>query len=190
MPSAAPWSRSAGVTLIEVAITVTILAILAAVALPAFNNVILANRLAAGANELVGSLQVARSEAIRRRSRVVVCASASGSGCGGSWSDGWIVFEDGDRNGTVSGSETVIRSQSRMNDLQVLASTNIGTAVVFRPDGMARQGTGALLLGRLSVCVVASGLPLNVRQIEMASGSRISLSGVNGAGTCATPANS
>jgi type IV fimbrial biogenesis protein FimT len=189
MPPSNPWSRSAGITLVEVAITVTILAILAAVALPAFNNVILANRLAAGANELVGSLQVARSEAIRRGSRVVVCASSSGTACGGAWSDGWIVFEDGNRDGSVSGGETVLRTQAALNDLQVLASSNIGTSVVYRPDGMARQSTGALLAGRLSVCKAATGVPQNVRQIEIASGSRISLSKVTGSGTCATPGN-
>lgn len=189
MPPAAPWSRSAGITLIEVAITVTILAILAAVALPAFSNVILANRLAAGANELVGSLQIARSEAIRRGSRVVVCASATGSSCGGAWSDGWIVFEDRNRDSAVSGGETVLRSQAGLSGLEVLSSSNIGTAVVFRPDGMARQATGALLAGRISVCKAAAGVPQNVRQIEIAAGSRIGVSRVTGSGTCATPSN-
>ena len=189
MPPSTPWSRSAGITLVEVMITVAIIAILAAVALPAFNNVILANRLAAGANELVGSLQVARSEAIRRGSRVVVCASSSGAGCGGAWSDGWIVFEDRNRDGSVSGGESILRTQTALNDLQVLASPNVGTSVVYRPDGMARQGTGALLAGRLSVCKAASGVPQNVRQIEIAAGSRITLSKVTGSGTCSAPAN-
>lgn len=189
MSPATPWARSAGVTLIEVAITVTILAILAAVALPALNNVILANRLAAGANELVGSLQVARSEAIRRGSRVAVCASSSGTACGGNWSSGWIVFEDRNRDGAVSSGETVLRVQPALDGLEVLESSNIGTSIVFRPDGMARRTTGALLAGRLSVCKAATGVPQNVRQIEIASGSRISLSRVNGSGTCAAPAN-
>jgi len=189
MSPVTPWSRSAGITLIEVAITVTILAILAAVALPAFSNVILANRLAAGANELVGSLQIARSEAIRRGTRVVVCSSATGSSCGGTWSDGWIVFEDRNRDGAISGAETVLRSQTGLNDLQVLSSSNIGSAVVFRPDGMARQATGALLVGRINVCKAATGVPQNVRQIEIAAGSRIGVSKVTGSGTCATPSN-
>ena len=185
-----PWSRSSGVTLIEMAITVTILGILAAVALPAFNNVIVANRLAAGSNEMVGSLQVARSEAIRRGSRVVVCSSTSGTACGGTWTNGWIVFEDRNRDGVVSAGESILRTRSAISDLQVLSSTNVGTAVVFRPDGMAWQGTGALLAGRIVVCKADSAVPENVRQIEIAAGSRIAVSRVNGAGTCTAPANS
>lgn len=181
--------RSAGVTLVELIVAVAILAIIAAMALPSFNNVIVSNRLAAGANELVGSLQAARSEAIRRGSRVVVCASSSGTTCTGTWSDGWIVFEDANRDGAVTAGETILRSQSALADLEVLASSNIGTAMVFRPDGMARHSTGALLAGRLSVCKASAGVPENIRQVEIASGSRISTSRVNGAGTCATPTN-
>lgn len=181
--------RSTGVTLVELITVVAVLAIVAAMALPSFNSVIVSNRLAAGANELVGSLQAARSEAIRRGSRVVVCASSTGTTCTGTWSEGWIVFEDSNRDRAVTVGETILRSQSALADLQVLASSNIGTAVVFRPDGMARQATGALLAGRLSVCKDAAGIPENVRQVEIASGSRISTSRVNGAGTCAVPPN-
>lgn len=189
MPSSAFPIHSAGVTLVELVIAVAILAIIAAMALPAFNSVIVSNRLAAGANELVASLQVARSEAIRRGSRVVVCASSSGTGCTGTWSQGWIVFEDRNRDGAVSVGETILRSQSALADLQVLASSNIGTAVVFRPDGMARLNNGALLAGRVDVCRAAAGIPENVRQVEIASGSRISTSRVNRSGTCAPPSN-
>lgn len=182
--------RSQGITLVEVVITAAILAIIAAVALPSFNNVIIANRLAANANEMVGSLQTARSEAIRRGSRVVVCASSTGSSCAGTWSDGWIAFEDRNRDGAVSGGETILRAHSAPTDLQVLASSNVGTSITFRPDGMAKQATGALLAGRLSICKAATGVPLNTRQITISAGSRISLDRVNGSGTCSTPSNS
>ncbi|WP_334130859.1 GspH/FimT family pseudopilin [Silanimonas lenta] len=182
-------SRSGGVSLVEVIVTVAILAIIAAVGIPAFNNVILTNRLAAASNELVGSLQLARSEAIRRGARVVVCASSTGSSCSGGWSNGWIVFEDRNRDGAVSAGETVIRSHSGPTGLQVLASGNIGSSIAFRSDGRARQASGALLAGRINVCRAETGVPLNVRQIEIAAGSRVTVSRVSGGGACATPAN-
>ena len=55
--------------------------------------------------------------------------------------------------------------------------------------GSSEERLGALLAGRLNVCKAAAGVPQNVRQIEIASGSRISMSRVNGSGVCAAPAN-
>lgn len=182
-------SRSGGVSLVEVMVAVAILAIIAAVGIPAFNNVMLTNRLAAASNELVGSLQLARSEAVRRGARVAVCASSTGNSCSGGWTDGWVVFEDRNRDGAVSPGETILRSHAGPAGLQVLASGNIGSAVVFRSDGRARQSTGALLAGRLNVCKAATSVPMNVRQIEIAAGSRITVSRISGGGTCVSPAN-
>lgn len=189
MSSFASPLRSAGVTLLELVITVAILAIIAVIALPSFNVVIVSNRLSAGANELVGSLQLARSEAIRRGSRVVVCPSSTGADCAGAWSDGWIVFEDRNRDRGVTAGEPILRSRSALANLQILTSPAIGAAVVFRPDGMARLPDGALLAGRLSVCQPATGIRENVRQVEIMSGSRISTSRVDGAGACSPPLN-
>ena len=183
-------SRSSGVTLVELVVAVAILAIIAAMGVPAFNYVITINRLAAASNELVGSLQLARSEAIRRGTRVAVCASSTGSSCTtGGWSSGWIAFEDQDRNAAVSAGETILRRHTGPEGLQILTSGNIGSAVVFRADGRARQASGALLAGRIHVCRAGAGVPLNVRQIEIAAGSRVSVSRVSGGGTCAPPAN-
>ena len=143
-------SRSGGVSLVEVIVTVAILAIIAAVGIPAFNNVILTNRLAAASNELVGSLQLARSEAIRRGARVVVCASSTGSSCSGGWSNGWIVFEDRNRDGAVSAGETVIRSHSGPTGLQVLASGNIGSSTSAPMAGPGRRRVPCWLEGSMS----------------------------------------
>src|SRR5687768_5278862 len=62
-----------GFTLIELMITIGVLAVLVMLAIPSFTTVINNNRLAANANELIASLQLARTEAVRRNTRITVC---------------------------------------------------------------------------------------------------------------------
>ena len=49
----------------------------------------------ASANDLLASVQLARSEAIKRNVAVTLCASADGTTCagGGGWEQGWVVRE-------------------------------------------------------------------------------------------------
>ena len=60
--------------MIELMVTVAILAILGTIAAPSFNDVILGNKLAAYANNFVASAQLARSEAIKRNAAIETAA--------------------------------------------------------------------------------------------------------------------
>ncbi|MFI2813092.1 GspH/FimT family pseudopilin [Microbulbifer sp. JSM ZJ756] len=91
-----------GFTLLELMITVAIIAIVAAMAAPSFNNQISNNRSVALGEELTSALNVARSEAVRRGTRVSLCASADGATCSNSWSDGWIVVVDNATSDTAN----------------------------------------------------------------------------------------
>jgi type IV fimbrial biogenesis protein FimT len=88
--------RYSGFTLVELMVTLAVAAILATLAIPSFWNIIQNNRATTEANELVSALHFARSEAIKRATRVSLCPSTNQTGCTGGtdWSDGWIIFVD------------------------------------------------------------------------------------------------
>jgi type IV fimbrial biogenesis protein FimT len=86
---------------VELLTTLTIVVILATVAVPSFHAFSLNNQRAAVVNGFLHSLFLARSEAIKRAQIVSVCPSADGRNCDpliGDWTRGWIVFANPDRD--------------------------------------------------------------------------------------------
>lgn len=90
-----------GFTLIELMVTVSLLAILLSVAIPSFRDMLQNNRTQTIADNLMTALQYARSEAIKRGAKVEICRSANTSDatpiCANStaWGDGWLVKVSG-----------------------------------------------------------------------------------------------
>ncbi len=90
--------REPGFTLVELLITIVVLTILLAAGVPAFQSFIKNNRVTAQTNDLVSTIQLARSEALKRGANIVACASDNQADCTGkdTWTKGWIVFSDPD----------------------------------------------------------------------------------------------
>jgi type IV fimbrial biogenesis protein FimT len=78
-----------GFTLVEAMVVVAILAVVVGIGAPEFSRFIADQRLRATATDLVASLLVARSEAIKRNADVTLARSASG------WPAGWTVAAGG-----------------------------------------------------------------------------------------------
>lgn len=117
-----------GFTLIELMTALVIAAILMAVAVPSFRNASLGSKLSASANNLLSSLQLARSEAIKRNVAVTVCASADGATCagGGGWEQGWVVRSAAE----------VIQSQQALPDGFLVTQAGGTAPLNFQPIGL------------------------------------------------------
>jgi type IV fimbrial biogenesis protein FimT len=171
---------------VELAVAIAVIAILAAVAYPNMTGMINGQRLTSTANELVGALQIARNEAIRRNLRVALCRTNDGSTCAGgksTWNQ-WLVVAQ-DKPGSAFSS--VIRVGTTPGDAQITTAVADDT-VIFRSDGLARASAAAgaaLLDGTITICVPSRLPPQNQRTISISSGSRISTAQAGtGAGTC------
>lgn len=120
-----------GFTIIELMVTIAVLAIVVSIAAPSFSNILRENRTVAMTNELQGAIQLARSEAVKRRSNVVICRrNTAGDACDNSadWAAGWLIL-----SGT-----TVIKVWDAVTGL-VVAGPNTG--LTFKSNGMVTAVT-------------------------------------------------
>lgn len=105
-PARLSLAQQRGFTLTELVITMVILAIVTAIALPSFNDTLTRNRLAAQNNEIVAAINLARTLAIQARSQAGICgANSDATGCATNFDDGFIVWVDENRNGAVDPQE-------------------------------------------------------------------------------------
>jgi type IV fimbrial biogenesis protein FimT len=97
----------AGVTALETMLVLAILAMLLVLAVPGLRALMLDTRRSTRVLDMVATLNLARSEALKRGTRVTACPSADGLDCNDDtrWETGWIVFSDANSNGTVDAGE-------------------------------------------------------------------------------------
>ncbi len=147
--------NQSGLTLLELVVTLAVLAIMLTIAIPGFTAIIHASRLSTATNDMVAALHLARSEAIKRNGRAVLCKSADGLACSasGGWDQGWMVFHDANNNAALDAGETSIRTQSALpNGLRLTGNSPVSHYISYAPTGATKQSSGALQMGTLTLC--------------------------------------
>lgn len=161
--------------MIELMVTISIGALLVTFGVPMMSNLIEGNTISGHVNNFIGTVNLARSEALKRGVQVVVCRSdnpdadlptcaASGTG----WQSGWIAFAD--RNGneqmdTASSGDVLLRVQGAMTDTGGIVRNISSTKLTFRPTGLMSSGLSTFTFSPRSqnparqrcVCIGSSG---------------------------------
>jgi len=120
-------------------VTISVLAIMLMIAIPAFNNFATSNRLTAQINDLLGDLRTARNEAATRSRSVRVCIAANATSCatsGNDWSAGRIIWADTNGNGSIDADEVIKYLPALEGSVTLIASGPTNTTFLsFVPQG-------------------------------------------------------
>lgn len=138
---------SKGFTLVELMVVIGIIAMITAFGVPGFRTLIADNRLTSTSNNVMGALQIARSEAVTQRTVIKVCVSnADNTACGNStdWSAGLLIL----RGTTV---------------LKVVPSNNTGVTVTASRNEIQYAGNGTTTAATISVSDSRSGSSRSIK---------------------------
>jgi type IV fimbrial biogenesis protein FimT len=126
-----------GFTIIELMVVVALVGIIASFAVPSFQTMIANSRLASASNDLVGVVNFARAEAVKRGRSVFVSPTS-----GTDWADGVSVWMDtGSMDGVMQASEELRRTNAMPGDVSISPSASI---MQFTGSGMLPNGASAI----------------------------------------------
>lgn len=160
-------NKQRGTSLLESLLTVAVLATFTAVSVPKMQDLAHGPRASAVANELLGSLNLARSEAMARASRVAVSPLVETR-----WSAGWRVYADNDGNGRYdAGRDELLREVIPPKGVEIVprfGAASDGGVLSFNAEGlMRRPGSAGLMLGRITIASAREVRTLCVASIRI-----------------------
>lgn len=157
--AAAPRQR--GFTLIELMIVLTMIGIMMGLGVPAFQNFIAGQRVKSAATELMGTVLIARSEAVKRNGTVTVTPTSSTA-----WGNGW----------TVTASATTLQQQEALSGITVTTYTDSVCSAAGTVNSIAFANSGRP--GASSCFKFASTSTTTTRCLK------VDLSGIPSTGSC------
>ncbi len=150
--------RQAGFNLLELMITIGILGVITAIAIPSFQSVSINSSLSTETNDLVSSLRHARSEAAKQGQNVTVCSANAGyTACSGAadWSTGWLI---------VDTAANVIRIREALDTDTATEQAIAGAQglIVFNRNGFTTNARTIKLCGRQNSAQRARGVIISI----------------------------
>jgi type IV fimbrial biogenesis protein FimT len=155
--------KQQGLTLIELLTGLVLLGIVATLAIPAFTQLIDAQRRLDTAQQLTSGLRMARTEAILRSQPVIMQASED------DWGRGWTVFVDTNQNHFRDPNEAVLAERIRHPNVRVAGNSKVATRIGFDSAGRPLNNAN----GTLAVCL--KDAPTSHFQVAIAVTGRVSL---------------
>ncbi len=138
-----------GFTMIELLVTISIAAIMLAIAVPAMSGFLMNNRLAAEASSLQADIAYARSEAVRQNTPVSLCPAAASTACSGGidWSVGWITFVDTAGSGVFVPTAAApvplrVHNGGLLTSAKGTGGLTAASSIVIRPTGETKVSGG------------------------------------------------
>jgi len=178
--------RLGGFTLMELMVVLALVGVIMGLAVPNFRTFVLNNRLTGGANDLLGSIVLARTEAIKRQLPVAVCATADPNTavpvCSGAWAQGassaWVVWVDADNDWVPDNNvnEPVLQRHAALDASVTVRSDNNGR-IKYLLTGFASPPSGGITpTANVAICDVR-GTVATIGGVSAARAVRISATG-------------
>lgn len=138
-------THTQGLTLLEALMSLTIIAILTAISLPAARNFYLHTQDETLQKQLLHAIEISKQEAIAHHARVALCQSNNQMTCTGSWEQGQLVFLDEYMNGMVLNHEqiiSVIQTGSQHGRIFWRSFPRYRNYLVFLATGLMKSDNG------------------------------------------------
>jgi len=149
-------SKQNGFTIYELMITMLIIGIILTLGIPNLAEFTQNSRLTATSNDLHSSFQLARSEAARSKANITICASANSldpaAVCGGTFNDGWVIFEDTNGDLVHDAGEAVLRSHPPVASGIVVTANAGANYFAFAGTGLGRGDVNGPSLSTAMIC--------------------------------------
>ncbi|MCL2297926.1 MAG: GspH/FimT family pseudopilin [Proteobacteria bacterium] len=147
--------HSRGFNLIELIIVLALISGALAMAAPAMGDWLTKSRQRNLAKAIAHAITIARTEAIKRNTRVTICISANQQTCtqSGGWEQGWIIFP-GPISSTLEVDDTIIHHESSGTFFNLTATGNqpVRRYLSFLSTGRPHLLSGAFQAGTITVC--------------------------------------
>lgn len=146
--------QHAGFSLIELVVTMVVVATALTMVVPGVQSFMQSNRLTSQLNMLSSSLVLARSEAAKRNMRAVICPTTDGASCvttsGAGWETGWLVFLDRNNDFALTGTSAACAEGATTGECLLMAQEALTGGMTLRTGSsingaLGYDGTGAVV---------------------------------------------